>query len=229
MNLKPSVNRPAVPATEELRMGPSLRPSGAYPSRRPFPRRETGPRKNDRIRVPEVRVIGPEGQQLGVMSTRQALEKARQWGLDLVEVAPSAQPPVCRIVEFGKYMYEESKKNKSNKKNVTKVKEIKLRLNIDTHDLETKLRQAEGFFEKGYKVKVTLNLKGREMEQKALALERVRQLVVMLKAYAQTEGEPKLMGRNIYAHLNPLPSLKRKPAGAADDADDADQEEDTES
>ena len=120
---------------------------------------------NEEIRDREVRVIGSAGQQIGIMSAREALALAEEEGLDLVKIAPTAQPPVCRIVDYGKYKYEQSKREKEAKKKqkVTEVKEIRLSPNIDTNDLNTKMNAARKFLSKGDRVKITLRFRGREM------------------------------------------------------------------
>ena len=140
-----------------------------YPnSRGRYPNRNRGPkglRRNDRIRAPEVRVIEPEGTNLGVMPPRKALQLAQKVGLDLIEISPGAKPPVCRILDFGKFLYEESKKQKG-EQNYDNEAEVKLRIGIDSHDFETKLRRAEGFLFNGNKVKLSLQFRGRENEHR---------------------------------------------------------------
>ena len=132
----------------------------AYPfsrGKRNFQRRNKNYiRKNERIRCPEIRVIGPSGKMIGVMNPRDALKLAKEAGLDLVEVSPTARPPVCRILDFGKYKYELSKKKKDTTKAVTRLKEVKFRVSTGQHDYETKLRRAEQFLGHGHKVKLTL-------------------------------------------------------------------------
>ena len=125
----------------------------------------SGPRINGKIRAREVRVIGEDGKQLGIISLNEALGLARQQGVDLVEIAPTAQPPVCRIVDFGKYRYEQAKREKESKKNqhVGKVKEVQLSPKIDPHDLGVKLNHAIGFLCEDMKVKISLRFRGREM------------------------------------------------------------------
>jgi len=170
-----------------------------------------GPRKNERIRVPEIRVIGPDGKNLGVMKTRDAQDLAKGAGLDLLEISPSARPPVCRILDYGKYMYEQSKKDKENKthQSSTKLKEVKFRVSIDQHDFETKLRRAEGFLDHGNKVKLTLQFRGRENEHRELGYERVKLAAKELEGVAAADSEPRLVGRQVTQILSPLPSGKR--------------------
>lgn len=169
-------------------------------------------RKNERIRAPEVRVIGPDGNQLGLMHPREALGIAKKAGLDLVEVSATARPPVCRILDYGKYQYEQSKKQKESKSTSTsqKIKEIKLRVRIDTHDYMTKIRRAEDFLDKGNKLKISLQFRGREMEHKDLGFERVKEAVKDLGHMGTADVDPRLVGRNVSVVLSPLPEGKRE-------------------
>lgn len=167
-------------------------------------------RVNERIRVPKIRVIGPDGAQLGVLATKDALQKAKEAGLDLVEVSAQADPPVCRILDYGKFKYEESKKKKSSKTaNVSRVKETKFRVSIEGHDYFTKLKRAEAFGFKGHKLKLTLMLRGREMGQKDRAFEVVKKAVEDLAQVATPDNQPRMAGRNISVMLTPLPANKR--------------------
>lgn len=209
-----------------------------YPnSRGRYQNRNRGPkglRRNDRIRASEVRVIGPEGTNLGVMSSQKALELAQSVNLDLIEISPGATPPVCRILDFGKYLYEESKKNKDTKQNATKLKEIKFRVRIDEHDFETKLRRAESFLDHGHKVKLTLQFRGRENEHRDLGFVRVNKAAEELAGVAIADSEPRLVGRQITVTLSPLPEKKRvlkfnHPDHEYEDEDDSDDMEDAES
>ncbi len=202
-----------------------------YPnSRKRFHNRNRGPkglRRNDRIRAPEVRVIGPEGTNLGVMSPKKAFELARNVDLDLIEISPAARPPVCRILDYGKFLYEESKKQKDSKQSGTKMKEVKFRVRIDRHDFETKLRRAEGFLYNGNKVKLTLQFRGREMEHKELGVERVNMARDALEGVATADTEARLVGRQVTMVLSPLPESKRKlkfnlPGDDFDEQDEAD-------
>ena len=186
------------------------KPSGS----RPYYRRTVDPfaniRRNHRIRAPQIRVIGPDGSQIGVMTSDQGIKLAAQYGLDLVEVAPSATPPVCRILDFGKYMYEESKKSKSSKTSAAKLKEIELTPRIDPHDLETKLRHAEEFLFHGNKVKMKLKFRGREMAHTEIGFEIVKKALADLDMIGHPDSEARLNGRNIIVMLSPLPANKRK-------------------
>lgn len=173
-------------------------------------RRPRGPRRNDRIRAAEVRVIGPEGTNLGVMPPAKALDLAKKVGLDLIEVSPTARPPVCRILDYGKFKYEESKKQKESKQSTTKLKEVKFRVSIDQHDFETKLRRAESFLDHGNKVKLTLQFRGRENEHKQLGVERVALAAEELSGVSTPDSAPKLVGRQVTQILSPLPEGRRK-------------------
>jgi len=205
-----------------------------YPnSRGKYQNRNRGPkglRRNDRIRASEVRVIGPEGTNLGVMPPRKALELAKKVGLDLIEVSPSARPPVCRILDFGKFLYEESKKAKDTKQASTKLKEVKFRVSIGEHDFVTKLRRAESFLDHGNKVKLTLQFRGRENEHRELGFERVKLAAKELEGVATADSPPKLVGRQVTQILSPLPGAKRvlkfnAPDHQLDDSEDHDEDD----
>lgn len=145
------------------------------------------------------------------MKTPDAVKIAKNHGLDLVEISPTAKPPVCRILDYGKFLYQESKKSKSNKSQTTKLKEIKFGVNTDTHDYETKMRRAEQFLDKGNKVKVTLAFRrGRDLARKDDAFVKVRQAIVDLKDMATPDNEPRLVGKMISVTLTPLPAARRK-------------------
>jgi translation initiation factor IF-3 len=205
---------------------------GRFQQRRDFNR---GPRRNERIRAREVRVIGPNGDQIGIMATEKATQLAREAGYDLVEIAANATPPVCRILDFGKYMYEQSKKTKDNKSTTSKIKEVKFRVKIGEHDYITKLRHAEEFLGKGNKVKLTLTFRGREMEHKELGFDTVNRAIQDLNLIGTADAPPRLAGRNINAMLSPLPVNKRKyrfhdepptGKGSADDEEEEEEEDD---
>jgi len=158
-----------------------------------------------------VRVInGVTNEQLGVMRIEEALKTARGMGLDLIEIAASAQPPVCRIVDFGKFRYDLSKQDKEKKNTAGKVKEVKFRVNIDEHDYLTKVRHAEEFLDKGNKVKVHLQFRGREMAHQELGMQVVQRVKVDLSGMGHVDMEPKLVGKAIGMTLSPLPANKRK-------------------
>jgi translation initiation factor IF-3 len=155
-------------------------------------------------------IIGSTGEQLGVMKLSDALRKAQNLELDLVEIAPTANPPVCKIVDFGKYRYDISKQEKDRKSSGTKLKEIKFRVNIDEHDYLTKIRHGEEFLDKGNKVRVQLQFRGREMAHQEFGMQLMAKVKNDLAGMSQVEMEPKLAGRNITMTLSPLPANRRK-------------------
>ena len=166
---------------------------------------------NDKIRAPKVRVVYGEGQQLGVMSTREAVEKAKSVGLDLVEIAANADPPVCRIVDYGKYKYEQSKLKKTSKsKGPTKMKEVKFRVRTEEHDYNIKCARIEKFLDEGNKVRIQLQFRGRENAHKEIGFEVMEKVKVDLKGMSHVDMEPKLAGRAIGMILSPLPPEKRQ-------------------
>ncbi len=178
-------------------------------------------RRNHRIKVPQVRLISPEGKQLGILDTAKAINLALENGLDLVEVAPNATPPVCRIMDFGKYVYEEQKKHSNAKSTASKIKEIEFTARIAQHDYETKLRHGEAFLDHGNKVKMRLKFRGREMAHTEIGFEIMKRAVVDLAGMAHPDADPKLIGRNIHVMLTPLPVNKRKPKFHVPDKDQA--------
>lgn len=159
---------------------------------------------NDQIRVQNVRLISPEGEQIGVVTTQEALKKAENFGLDLVEVSPNAKPPVCRIMDYGKYKYEQSKKEKISKKkqHTITVKELRLRPRTDDHDLETKIRHARKFIEQRNKVKFTILFKGREMAYQDMGTNLLSRVQEMLEDIAKLDMEPKMEGRRMIMILS---------------------------
>jgi translation initiation factor IF-3 len=186
-----------------------------YP--RPFPSREPKHRRNGKIRAREVRVLDEEKKQLGVMPLTDALRLAQSKGLDLVEIAPTATPPVCRIVNYGKLMYEEAKSHKESRHAGPQMKEIQLRPGIETHDLETKLNRAREFLEDGSLVKVALRFRGRELRHPERGVQVVEQFVGELADFGNTDAPPKRVDRNIHVILRPLPRQQRgKIAGKSD-------------
>ena len=166
-------------------------------------------RKNDKIRAREVRVIGSDGEMLGVMPPEEALKVAKSEGLDLVEVAASARPPVCRILEFGKYKYELSKNKRNKEKTSKRIKEAKFRPRIEEHDYMTKVRRCEKFLHQGNKLKITLMFRGREMEHINLGMDLVKQAIKDLSGVGKADDQPKLNGRFIIVTLSPLPKNQR--------------------
>ncbi len=155
-------------------------------------------------------ILAATGEQLGVMKLSDAIRKAQEMGLDLVEVAANANPPVCRIVDFGKFKYEAAKQEKEKKHSGSKLKEIKFRVNCAEHDYETKMRHAEEFLDKGNKVRVQLQFRGREMAHQELGMALMTRVKTDLVTMAQVETEPKLMGKSVTMTLAPLPANKRK-------------------
>ena len=183
---------------------------------RPFSPRSSVPsasfvRINGKIRAREVRVVGDEGKQLGVMALGDALTLARNSGVDLVEIAPNAVPPVCRIVDFGKYRYEQAKKEKDSRKHqhANKVKEIQLSPKIDPHDLSVKTTHTIDFLCEDMKVKLTLKFRGREMAHTEFGFQVVNKLIADVTPFGHPDFPPKLIGRGINVMLSPLPRAKR--------------------
>jgi translation initiation factor IF-3 len=183
---------------------------------RPYASRaSSGPsvRINGKIRAREVRVIDPEGRQIGILPLGEAILRARNLGMDLVEVAPTANPPVCRIIDFGKYQYEQAKKEKESKKHQhsSRVKEIQLRPVIDPHDFGVKLDRAVEFLCDDMKVKLTLRFRGREMRHQELGQQIVEKFLREIAPYGQPIEDPKVVGRGMSVMINPLPRAKRAP------------------
>lgn len=162
-------------------------------------------RINEEIRAREVRVVSGAGEQLGIMNARDALRLAGEQQLDLVEVAPNAKPPVCRIMDYGKYKYEQSKREKEAKKKqkVINIKEVKLRPNIEDHDFETKAKNAVRFLKDGDKVKATIMFRGREMSHTELGKVLLDRLAELVKDIAVIERHPKVEGKNMIMILSP--------------------------
>jgi translation initiation factor IF-3 len=170
-------------------------------------------RINGKIRAREVRVIGVDGQQLGVLQLGEAINLARANQVDLVEIAPNAVPPVCRLVDYGKYRYELSKREKEAKKHqhANRVKEIQLTATIDPHDLEVKVNHAVNFLCEEMKVKASLRFRGREMAHKEFGFQTLEKFVSQLTPYGQPDAPAKLAGRNLNVMISPLPRAKRAP------------------
>jgi translation initiation factor IF-3 len=175
------------------------------PAQEPAPSRNDGPRVNHQINVPQVRLVREDGTMAGVVSTREAISMAADVGLDLVEVSPNANPPVCKILDLGKFKYEEQKrKNEARKKQkVIEVKEIKLRPGIDTHDYDVKMRSIHRFLEEGDKVKVTMRFRGREMAHQELGVKVLDRVKADLDAVAKVESAPKMEGRQMIMVISP--------------------------
>ncbi len=177
-------------------------------ARRPHnapPVRDTGPRINDRIRVPEIRLIGAEGENIGVVTPERGVELAIDAGLDLVEISPNASPPVCKIMDFGKYKYETQKRESEarKKQKIIEVKEVKFRPNTDTHDYDVKMRNVTRFLEAGDKVKVTLRFRGREMAHQNLGRELLERVADDIEGLGKVENMPKMEGRQMVMMIGP--------------------------
>lgn len=170
--------------------------------------RETGPRVNDRIRADEIRLIGAEGENVGVVTPEKAMDLADQAGLDLVEISPNASPPVCKIMDFGKYKYETQKKEaEARKKQKTiEIKEVKFRPNTDTNDYDVKMRNVYKFLENGDKVKVTLRFRGREMAHLELGRQLLERVADDVVEHGKIENMPKMEGRQMIMMIGPLKS-----------------------
>ena len=180
-------------------------------------------RANHRIRAREVFLVDASGQKLGVVSLNDAMAAARQAGLDLVEVSGNTNPPVCKILDFGKFRYELAKRDREAKRHnlAAKVKEMKFHVNIDPHDYATKMRHAEGFLWKGMKVKVVMAFRGREMQHQDLGKSLVNSIRNDLKLVGVADAEPKLIGKNITMMLTPLPVKKRVRRWTTEEAEGA--------
>jgi len=174
-----------------------------YFQRRTKPR---GPRTNERIRAPQVQVIDDDGKNLGTLSTQEAINIAKQKGLDLIEISPNASPPVCKIIDIGKYKYDLQKKaNKAKKKQkIINLKEIKLRPVTETHDYNFKIKNAQKFLSKGDKVKFTVMFKGREMQHTNLGHKLMERIINDINTLGKVEVQPKFEGRQIIMIVQPL-------------------------
>ncbi len=168
-------------------------------------REQTGPRLNEAIRAREVRLIDQDGQNVGVVSRFDAIAKANEAGLDLVEISPDAVPPVCKILDYGKFKYQEQKKaaEARKKQKVVEIKEIKLRPNIDDHDYDVKMRSIKRFFEEGDKVKVTLRFRGREMAHQELGYQLLQKVKAELVDLSKVESDARMEGRQMVMVLAP--------------------------
>jgi translation initiation factor IF-3 len=176
-------------------------------------------RVNEAIRIREVRLIDAEGGQVGVVPTEQALRMAKEAGFDLVEVAPAARPPVCRIMDFGKFLYQQKKKAQESKKKQKQfeIKEVKFRPNIDEHDYDVKLRRAIGFLGEGDKVKATVQFRGRENSKPELGLNLMKKLAADIGERGIQEGSPEMAGNRMHLIFGPnkKPTTSKKSASAA--------------
>ena len=166
---------------------------------------KSGPRYNEMITAPKVRVIDGEGENLGVLYTREAIEQAAEVGLDLVEVSPNADPPVCKFLDVGKFRYEAQKKANAARKSqkTQEIKEIKMRPNIDDHDYDVKMRNVVRFIEDGDKVKITLRFRGRELSHQQLGMNLLKKVQEDVSEVAKIEAYPRMEGRQMLMVLSP--------------------------
>jgi len=190
---------------------------------RPFAPRNSNPasfiRVNGKIRAREVRVIGVDNKQVGIVLLNDAINMARQHGVDLVEISPNAEPPVCRLVDFGKFRYELAKKEKDSRKHqhASTVKEVQLSPRIDPHDLGIKVQHAVNFLCEDMKVKVALKFRGREMQHTEYGFEVVKKFIAEIAPFGHPDFPPKLIGRAINLMISPLPRAKRAKNPRAED------------
>jgi translation initiation factor IF-3 len=210
-------DRPAATTTNVVEAAPpSVYPARASRNhqrthaiaRRPHnapPQRETGPRVNDRIRGGEIRLIGADGENVGVVTPARALQMAEEAGLDLVEISPNAEPPVCKIMDFGKFKYETQKREAEarKKQHIIEIKEIKFRPGTDIHDYDVKMRSVMKFLEEGDKVKVTLRFRGREMAHQQLGLELLNRVAADVGDAGKVESMPRLEGKQMVMMIGP--------------------------
>ena len=168
--------------------------------------KDRGPRSNNRISSPDVQVIASDGENLGVMNTNEAISMAKNQGLDLIEIAPNANPPVCKIMDIGKYKYDAQKKaNLAKKKQkIVSLKEIKLRPGTEAHDYNFKIKNAKKFISKGDKVKFTVKFKGREMQHTDLGKDLMNRIIKETKDVAKVESQPKFEGRQMVMIIQPI-------------------------
>lgn len=186
--------------TTERNITIARRPQNAPPTR------ATGPRVNERIRSDEIRLIGAEGENIGVVTPQRGMALAELAGLDLVEISPNATPPVCKIMDFGKFKYEQQKRESEARKKQTTidVKEVKFRPGTDTHDYDVKMRNVVKFLEKGNKVKVTLRFRGREMAHQNIGRELLERIAADVGELGKVENMPKMEGRQMVMMIGPM-------------------------
>ncbi|MEZ7957792.1 MAG: translation initiation factor IF-3 [Rubritalea sp.] len=184
-------------------------------------------RVNQHIRAPKIRVVMDNGDQLGVMSSQEALQKAKSLGLDLVEITAKSDPPVCKICDFGKHKYQMSKLKKGKVNSAPKLKEIKFRVRTEDHDYNLKCSRIEKFLDEGSKVKVGLMFRGRENAHKELGVEVLKRVVADMVGMAAVDQPPRLAGRNVNMLLSPLPEEKRVRKFTAHDNEEYVDEDDT--
>ncbi|MEE9388713.1 MAG: translation initiation factor IF-3 [Paracoccaceae bacterium] len=178
-------------------------------ARRPHnapPQRDTGPKVNEKILAREIRLIGAEGENAGVVTPARAIEMAKEVGLDLVEISPNASPPVCKIMDFGKYKYETQKRESEarKKQKIIEIKEVKFRPNTDTHDYDVKMRNVFKFLGNGDKVKVTLRFRGREMAHLELGRALLERVATDTEEVGKVDSIPKMEGRQMVMMINPV-------------------------
>ena len=171
-------------------------------------RRELGPRVNRQIRIPQIRLIGEEGDQIGIVETPKALEMAQEAGLDLVEVAPNARPPVCRIMDYGKYRYEQGKKARKNRQTTTQLKEIRMRVRISDHDYQFKVRHVEKFLAQRHKVRIAIEFRGRENAHRDLGRVLLKRVEEDLQDVGQIESPARDEGRHLVIVVAPKSQSK---------------------
>lgn len=181
------------------------------------------PRVNHRIRIPEIRLIDENGAQVGIIATSVAMEMAQERGLDLVEVSPASRPPVCRIMDFGKYKYEQSKKAKEarKKQHTVVIKEVQFRPKTDDHDYDFKVRNIIRFLEHKDKVKLTLRFRGREMSHMDFAMQTFDRLIADLAEHGKIEQEPKQEGRTVVMIMAPLSDREKRPGKPREESSSA--------
>ncbi|MCH9633995.1 MAG: Translation initiation factor IF-3 [Chlamydiae bacterium] len=169
-------------------------------------------RVNQQIRIPKIRLIGSDGKQIGLIETEKALKMAHEEGLDLVEVVAKSDPPVCKLVDYGKFRYDQTKKKKEGKKllHQVKVKEIKFKPNIDTHDLEFKVNKAKGFLKKGDKVRLSCTFRGREMLHREIGQRVFEKMCNALLESGSIESPPKQLGRTLSVVIAPAQVAQKK-------------------
>jgi translation initiation factor IF-3 len=172
----------------------------------PLPENTNRARVNEKIRVPNVRLIDETGQQVGIVSAQEALQRAQQVGLDLVEVSPESKPPVCRIQDYSKYLFEQQKKERAAKSNAHKsdIKEVRLRPGTGQGDLDIKAKHAREFLADGHKVSLLLQFRGREMSHRELGIDMIRKFAAQLSDVAKIEQEPRLEGKRMFAMLTAI-------------------------
>ncbi|MEE2773927.1 MAG: translation initiation factor IF-3 [Pseudomonadota bacterium] len=176
------------------------------PHNAPQQTRSAGPRVNEQVICTEIRLIGAEGENVGLINPEEALDMALEVGLDLVEISPNAEPPVCKIMDFGKYKYEQQKKEAEarRKQKIIEVKEIKFRPNTDRHDYDVKMRSVSKFLDNGDKVKITMRFRGREMAHQELGRQLLERVADDTSEIGKVDNIPKLEGRQIVMLINPV-------------------------